>query len=293
TVSGSWLVIIGATFTAANSLVQFTATSTGETITTGGSAFYNLIFNGSTGDCGAGHTDNGDGTCTAKLQGAGTENLADTMLYQGEGDTNYGSDIYFFVRGLTTYNHRGILKFELSSIPNNSTINSAALYLYQRGTAYTGTHNIGAHFVSDDSWVESTTTWNNQPSHNGTAMDTIDVDNTGGAAWYNWNITDQTQTEYGDNQKISIKMVSQLEGGGTNRQRSFHTKEYTTDESLRPYLNATYTVSSGGWTFAANDHDVNNNFTITAGSVTSTSGTLYVGGNWSNLATFNHGGGTV
>ncbi len=51
---------------------------------------------------------------------------------------------------------------------------------------------------------------------------------------------------------------------------------------------------SGGWTFNTGDHDINNDFTITSGTVTSTPGTLLVGGNWLNsTGTFNATSGTV
>jgi len=68
-------------------------------------------------------------------------------------------------------------------------------------------------------------------------------------------------------------------------------KTITTDGDS--FYNLTFNGSGGEWTFASGDHDVDNDFTITVGSVTSTSGTLYIGGSWSNSGTFNHGSGTV
>jgi len=50
---------------------------------------------------------------------------------------------------------------------------------------------------------------------------------------------------------------------------------------------------SGGWTFAIGNHDINNNFTITQGTVTSTAGILEIGGSWLNSSTFNNNSGTV
>ena len=49
-VGGSWTATSGAAFTAASSTVAFTATTTGKTITDGGSSFYLLNFNGSGGE---------------------------------------------------------------------------------------------------------------------------------------------------------------------------------------------------------------------------------------------------
>ena len=89
--------------------------------------------------------------------------------------------------------------------------------------------------------------------------------------------------------------------GGTFESASSTVKftSTTTDKNIitggtnNSFWNVEFDGSGGGWTFASGDHKISNNFTIIQGTVTSTSGSLYVGGNWSNSGTFNHNTGTV
>ncbi len=69
------------------------------------------------------------------------------------------------------YNLRGLLKFDLSSIPTNATIKSAQLYLYSNPKPNTG-NQIDANFGTANalwlqqvtsSWSTSTVSWFNQP----------------------------------------------------------------------------------------------------------------------------------
>jgi hypothetical protein len=65
--------------------------------------------------------------------------------------------------------------------------------------------------------------------------------------------------------------------------------------TAKTFYNINFNNSSGGWTFTTSTTIVNN-CTTTAGAVTSTSGTLYVGGNWyvaSSTGIFRHNNGEV
>jgi len=59
------------------------------------------------------------------------------------------------------------------------------------------------------------------------------------------------------------------------------------------FYNLTFNGSGGAWSFAANNADVTNNLTITAGTVTAPSTTLQVAGNYSNGGIFTNNSGTV
>ncbi|MFH1656934.1 MAG: hypothetical protein ABH919_00485, partial [bacterium] len=67
---------------------------------------------------------------------------------------------------------------------------------------------------------------------------------------------------------------------------------FTITPSSSTFYDLTFNGSGGGWTIAT-AATTTNDFTITAGTVTSTSATLGVGGSWSNSGTFNHNSGTV
>src|SRR5215468_2533497 len=58
---------------------------------------------------------------------------------------------------------RGILQFDLSSIPTFSTISAATLELFEGNTGATRTY--GVHRVSaNGSWLQATVKWNTQPT---------------------------------------------------------------------------------------------------------------------------------
>ena len=115
---------------------------------------------------------------------------ADAWVDQYHGDTNFGTRDYFRVRSRENSNYRGLVHFDLSSLPAGVTIESTILYL--RITSINGvdrTHN--AHRVTAD-WTETGVTWNNQPSYDSTATDSV---STGSASetWVEWNVTSDVQ----------------------------------------------------------------------------------------------------
>jgi len=70
-------------------------------------------------------------------------------------------------------------------------------------------------------------------------------------------------------------------------------KTITTGGTGNPFYDIEFN-GSGGWTFASTDHDIDNDFIITQGTVTSTASTLSIGGSWLNSSgTFNATSGTV
>ena len=81
----------------------------------------------------------------------------------------------------TTY-----LKFDLSSIPSNETITSAALNLYK----YSGQGSSGtiAYYVDSDSWSETSLTWNNRPGI-GASIGTNSTTGAGSTGWLTWDLT--------------------------------------------------------------------------------------------------------
>lgn len=89
---------------------------------------------------------------------------SDTELYEDGGGagagatTNYGtnSDLLFWCTS-STYERNPIIKFDVSSIPSGSTINSAVLYLFdQTDNGYSGTWSLYRVFKP---WTEGEATW--------------------------------------------------------------------------------------------------------------------------------------
>jgi hypothetical protein len=176
---------------------------------------------------------------TVQLQSNETDNLEDTYITDGAADTNYGTITYLYTGSDTnSYNYSTFIKFNLSAIPSGSTIDDSSLSLYE----YSGctVSNTSIYNVSNQTWNEDSVTWNNNPG-NGSLIDTIEVGGVTGN-WYTWNVTSWVSSEFqNNNMNASFKLT---ENAFDNNACVFYSKEYTTDISLRPYLNITYTPNS-------------------------------------------------
>ncbi len=80
----------------------------------------------------------------------------DTFIKEDSSLINYGNDPTFDVRPDNGADRRGLLKFDLSSIPQNAVINSATLYLYERDNKAGQLTYI---YRVTSNWNENTVTW--------------------------------------------------------------------------------------------------------------------------------------
>lgn len=90
-------------------------------------------------------------------------------------NTNYVNDeglsTYAWTSSGDTVYYRGLIQFDLSSIPSYATITSATLKLYHNPTSPQGQHsgsNQSCIRPLGSTWDESTVTWNTQPSYDST-----------------------------------------------------------------------------------------------------------------------------
>ncbi|MDD4315378.1 DUF3344 domain-containing protein [Methanoculleus sp.] len=174
---------------------------------------------------------------------------ADAYIRWGSlpGNTSYGDSTSLFVRqsgdpwgtsGGTLY--RSLIHFDLSSIPEGATIESATLYGYM--TARKGDREVAAYRVTE-AWNESNVTWCNGPSNDTQPTDVIDP---GSAAnvWIAWNVTQDLQAYAEDTPNYGWKLASPDESVTSTEQRVQLASRDSSDATLRPYLNVTY--STGG-----------------------------------------------
>jgi hypothetical protein len=104
-------------------------------------------------------------------------------------DQNYATHTEIGAGRGTADTVRAYIEFDLSSIPDNVVITSAAVGLYYYRTVGSATAPIGVYLV-EESWTESNTTWNHQPDSATTPEDTLTVPTSVTNAFLYWDITD-------------------------------------------------------------------------------------------------------
>ena len=138
-----------------------------------------------------------------------------------------------YTGGLSTEITRSYLKFNLSSIPEGQTIVSARLRL-QPNSFTAVAPVIGAYYLENDNWSESTLTWNNAPTNfNLLPTDTQTIS-------FNdayWAVTGDVELAYGSDDIYSVILKLTDEGPGTPRRAGFWSKE---TEFWSPYLSIQY-----------------------------------------------------
>jgi hypothetical protein len=117
--------------------------------------------------------------------------VADAYVKAKEPSSNFGRWTELQVRN--NYNgdiYRSWLKFDLSSIPSGSTIESAFLTVYVYSNYQAGNRIYGAYHSNNDAWTETGITWNNQPSFNTSYwVNATFTPNLKGAGWLCWDVT--------------------------------------------------------------------------------------------------------
>jgi uncharacterized repeat protein (TIGR01451 family) len=177
------------------------------------------------------------------------EPIDDSYVVEGSPTIQGLGDNYNFYVGWddnTAYlAQRAYLKFNLSGIPEGSTILSATLYAYTKYGASNGppsfdprTIVIDAENVSDDTWNESTLCWDNRPQMGPTVLDSETVDNAENI-WYSWDVTSYVQGELTGDKTASVGLISENEN--TDASLWFYSKDASYSGEPHPYLRVIYT----------------------------------------------------
>ncbi len=168
----------------------------------------------------------------------------DTYTYSGEPDTPVGSKDFMYVKfagSTSTYHRIAFIKFDLNSLTDLPM--SAILEISTNETAgapLTDSTKSGVFQISDDTWMESTLTWNTQPMM-GTVIDSFYISATGDQEVYNYDrldITKEVYSEFLGDKIISLALDGlELSPIGTPRVASSEYADYT----LHPKIIFSYT----------------------------------------------------
>ena len=162
--------------------------------------------------------------------------VADSQVVKGSPTGTNGTRTFLFVQSAATgsfQDERSWLRFDLSSVPAGSTISSAKLKMYCWKA-------VGAAMSSDlctsanDSWIENSVTWNNQPSF-GSPIDQQTLAAGAINVWYSWDATSFAQSEFAGDKQVSLLVKPTSEGStdATSPSYGFESREFT---SNTPYL---------------------------------------------------------
>lgn len=256
TIGGSY--VNNGTFTARVGTVTMNDTSGSKTLTgtmTGGSAFYNLTFNGVSGAWSFGSTaattSNNftitNGTVTGS---SGIITIANNYSNAGAFTHNSGTVKMSAVDGANTL---------------SGTMTGASSFYNLTFDGVAGAWSFGS---------DSATMANNLTITNGTvtgSSGTLTVANNysnAGTFTHNSGTVKMSATDSGNT------LSGTMTGGSA-------------------FYNLTFDGVSGAWSFGSTSATISNNFTITNGTVTGSSGTLTINGNYSNSGTFTNNSGTV
>jgi len=165
----------------------------------------------------------------------------DASVSEGNPDNTYGTGTGLYVQSTisSSYgNERAWLKFDIGGlVPGDATINSATLRLYcwkADGQNMYASVNSSA----DDTWLESSITWNNQPTFD-SGLDTLLL-TVGDTGVKEWDVTSFVQNEWGGDKVVSFVVKPTEESSSTTKTFAFESREWTGVEPI-PILRIDHT----------------------------------------------------
>jgi hypothetical protein len=188
----------------------------------------------------------------------------DSRITSSAATTNYGSEAYIITRPDSVIIH-ALAEFAITwgtDIPDGVTITSATLKLYYYNYG-AGSDPVGRTIYADRllrlNWVEGEVTYNIYKTGSdwttaGCNGDGTDFTSTGRASatvpasygWMEWNVLTQVQWAQTNSAQIAFVLRDSSEGGGTQYQVRWYSKEEAVQTTLRPTLIIAYT-EAGGW----------------------------------------------
>jgi len=160
---------------------------------------------------------------------------ADSFIRDGiNGDTNFGLESSIRTKEgsrVNDYTRRGLLKFDVSSLPVGARITSVKLYLYVAYINKLHTCDVGIYPITDDAWTEIGVTWNNAPNF-GSLIEEKSITVKG--HWISYDVTTFVQNEFSGDKIVSIGLKQRV---GQGIYMSFYSKEY---DGYDPYLEIEY-----------------------------------------------------
>jgi len=159
-------------------------------------------------------------------------------------NTNYGKYSVTYIEDYSTYSLKySFIKFDISSLPEDAVITKAE-FRFRPYSMYNMRYveTIDVHNVDDNSWSESTITWNNQPGVSGLVAQ-IDPDADypilSPSLTYPLDITERVKQDFNTDKMVNLRMSLNKKGTYYSAYIKVYTKEYSFIQ-YRPYLYIEY-----------------------------------------------------
>lgn len=186
----------------------------------------------------------------------------DTYMYLGNKTSTNGKTSINIAIGQTTsatYDYRGLIKFDLSSIPATAVISSAVLSLYYK----TGTDGVSSTmkvYRQKRAWTENGACWSYYTGttawaeEGGFGSDDCEQTEIGSVTisditygWKNISLTASKVQEWISGALTNNGLLLKETDETTNNSyKGFYSSDYTDDTSLRPKFEVVYTVPTSG-----------------------------------------------
>jgi hypothetical protein len=142
---------------------------------------------------------------------------------------------------------RSWLKFDLGHIPKEIGTMSAVLNMYLNAEFGLDDLPIGAYYSANDTWTESTITWNLQPAFDSSPLDTIDSPSGQDmfiiGNWYSWDVTAAFNDALNTDKMLSLVMRQNDEGATTNTWNYFLDEDFSAEAPFNAsYISVEYTT---------------------------------------------------
>ena len=170
----------------------------------------------------------------------------DSYMNAGAATTNYGTNTRMTVCGYAdqgaTNVQRGLVKFDVTSIPTSTTITRATLYLY----SYQVTGSTGAYgaYPLTRTFTDTGATWNTYDGTNAwttaggdfnTTADGTSAKQSVAGVWYAFDVTSRVQ-QWIATPSANYGWVIKCTDENLHNQDLFYQSDYTVDPTLRPKL---------------------------------------------------------
>lgn len=173
----------------------------------------------------------------------------DTYIDSRLNSTNFGTHVDFagiaWTNGGTPTSCRGLIEFDLTSIPSTATITSAYLSLYSYNSPYNGSHST-LNGPNDcvlqritSSWNENTVTWDTQPTTTTLNQVTLATSTSSIQNYPNIDVTNMVKDMHA-NPSSNFGFLLKLNTESYYRRMIFGSSD-NTDPNLRPKLVVNYT----------------------------------------------------